>query len=60
MNPYLIDLCLFQISWYSIFILAGLFVGGVLMVMEAKKFNINVDYISNFALLDNYLRNYWC
>lgn len=47
MNPYLIDLGLFQISWYSIFILMGLFIGGTILLMEAKKFKINEDFISN-------------
>lgn len=47
MDPYLVDFGLFQISWYSIFILFGLFVGGSLMLKEGKKFKINDDFLSN-------------
>jgi phosphatidylglycerol:prolipoprotein diacylglycerol transferase len=47
MDPYLIDVGLFQISWYSIFILFGLFVGGTLLIWEAKKFNLNEEFLSN-------------
>lgn len=49
MNPYLIDLGLFQISWYSLFILFGLFVGGTILLREARKFNINDDFLSNLV-----------
>lgn len=47
MNPYLVDLGIFQISWYSIFILFGLFIGGTLLVRESKKFKINEEFIYN-------------
>lgn len=47
MNPYLIDLGLFQISWYSLFILLGLFAGGTLLLWESRKFNINEEFLSN-------------
>ena len=47
MNPYLIDVGFFQISWYSVFILLGLFVGGTLLIWEARKFRINEEFLSN-------------
>jgi len=47
MDPYFIDFGLFQISWYSIFILFGLFVGGTLLIWEARRFNINEEFLSN-------------
>lgn len=47
MNPYLVDFGLFQISWYSVFVLLGLFVGGTLLFWEAKRFSINPDFLSN-------------
>ncbi len=47
MNPYLVDLGIFQISWYSIFILIGLFIGGTLLFRESRKFNINNEFLSN-------------
>lgn len=47
MDAYLIDLGLFQISWYSVFILLGLFIGGTLLIREARKFNIDSEFISN-------------
>lgn len=49
MNPYLIDLGIFQISWYSVFILLGLFIGGTLLLWEARKFKINEDFLSNLV-----------
>lgn len=47
MSKYLLDFGLFQISWYSVFILAGLFIGGSILLREAKKFRINDDFLSN-------------
>jgi phosphatidylglycerol:prolipoprotein diacylglycerol transferase len=49
MSRYLIDLGLFQISWYSICILIGIFVGGTLLLREAKKFHIDDDFLSNLV-----------
>ncbi|MDD2469489.1 MAG: prolipoprotein diacylglyceryl transferase [Bacilli bacterium] len=47
MNPYLVDFGVFQISWYSIFILFGLFIGGTLLLKEGKKFKIDEEFLSN-------------
>jgi phosphatidylglycerol:prolipoprotein diacylglycerol transferase len=49
MSRYLIDLGLFQISWYSVFILIGIFIGGTLLLREAKRFNIDNDFLSNLV-----------
>ncbi len=49
MSKYLLDLGFFQISWYSVFILIGIFVGGTLLLREAKKFDINEDFLSNLV-----------
>jgi phosphatidylglycerol:prolipoprotein diacylglycerol transferase len=49
MSRYLIDLGLFQISWYSVCILIGIFVGGTLLLREAKNFNIDDDFLSNLV-----------
>ena len=47
MNPYLIDLGFFQISWYSIFILIAVFIGGIIILHETKKFDIPEEFMSN-------------
>jgi phosphatidylglycerol:prolipoprotein diacylglycerol transferase len=49
MSRYLIDLGLFQISWYSVCILIGIFVGGTILLREAKKFHIDDDFLSNLV-----------
>jgi phosphatidylglycerol:prolipoprotein diacylglycerol transferase len=47
MNSILVDLGIFKISWYSILILLGVFIGGSLTLREAKRFNLDKDYIVN-------------
>lgn len=47
MNPIFLDLGVIQIYWYSIFILLGFFVGGVLALHEAKKYEIPEDFMVN-------------
>jgi phosphatidylglycerol:prolipoprotein diacylglycerol transferase len=49
MSRYLVDLGIFQISWYSIFILLGIFIGGTFLLREARKFNIDSDFLSNLV-----------
>ncbi len=49
MNEILIDFGVFQISWYSVCILIGIFVGGFLILKEGKKFNVNPDFITNLV-----------
>ena len=50
MNPILLDLGFVKIYWYSIMILLGLYVGGSLIIKEAKKFKITEDYMLNTIL----------
>ena len=50
MNPVLLDLGVVQIYWYSVMILLGVFVGGSLIIKEAKRFKIPEDYILNLIL----------
>ncbi|MBE6152200.1 MAG: prolipoprotein diacylglyceryl transferase [Firmicutes bacterium] len=47
MNPVFLDLGFIQIYWYSIMILAGLLIGGWLILKEAKRFGIPEDFITN-------------
>jgi phosphatidylglycerol:prolipoprotein diacylglycerol transferase len=49
MSKYLLDLGFFQISWYSIFILIGIFIGGTILLKEARKYDINDDFLSNLV-----------
>lgn len=47
MNPILVDLGFIQIYWYSILILAGMFVGGTMLLKESQRFKIPEDYMIN-------------
>jgi len=47
MNPIFIDLGIITIRWYTIFILIGMFLGGMLVLKEAKKWNFKEDFILN-------------
>ncbi len=47
MNPIMIDLGVIQIYWYSFFIFLAFLIGGFLIVKEAKKQNINEEFITN-------------
>lgn len=51
MNPVLIDLGIIKIYWYSIMILLGVFVGGSVILKEAKRFKIPEDYVINLITL---------
>lgn len=47
MNNIAFSLGIISISWYSIFILVGVVLASFIIIKEAKKFNISVDFISN-------------
>ena len=47
MNPIMIDFGYFRIYWYSFFILLAFLIGGFLILKEAKKQNIDEDFIVN-------------
>ena len=51
MNPVLLDLGFIKIYWYSIMILLGIFIGGSVIIKEARKFKIPDDYTINMILL---------
>lgn len=50
MNPVLIDLGFIKIYWYSICILLGLIVGGLLILRESQRFKISKDDVTNLFL----------
>lgn len=50
MDSVLIDLGFVKIYWYSIIILLGVFVGGTLIIKEAKRYKIPEDYIINMII----------
>ncbi len=47
MSAIFLDLGILQISYYSLIILFGVFIGGSLVIKEANKFNINKEFIAN-------------
>ncbi len=47
MNPIMIDFGIFQIYWYSFFLLIAFIIGGTLILKMAKKRNIKEDFIIN-------------
>ena len=47
MNSVLIDLGMFRITYYSVIVLTGVFLGGTLVMKEADRFKINKEFISN-------------
>ena len=47
MNPILYDFGIISIKWYSIFILLGMLFGGVVVLREAKKWDINENFVIN-------------
>lgn len=47
MNPIMIDFGIFQIYWYSFFLLIAFIIGGTLILKQAKKRNIKEDFIIN-------------
>ena len=51
MNPVLLDLGIIKIYWYSLFIFMALLVGGILVLIESKRFNISL-LTGFFALVE--------
>lgn len=49
MNPIAIDLGFFQISWYALFICIGVIIAFIILMVEAKKLNINSEFIVNLV-----------
>lgn len=47
MNPYVLDLNYIKITYYSLFILIGFLSASFLINLEAKKHNINKDFLNN-------------
>lgn len=50
MNPIMIDLGFIQIYWYSFFIFAAIVVATLLILKEAKRFDVSENFIINLAL----------
>ena len=47
MNPILYDFGIISIKWYSIFILLGMLFGGAVVLREAKKWEIDENFVIN-------------
>lgn len=47
MNPIFLDLGFVQIYWYSMILFVAFFIGGFLALKEAKKWNIEEDFMIN-------------
>lgn len=47
MNPIFIEFGSVQIYWYSVFILIAFIIGGYLAIIEAKRFNISENFMTN-------------
>lgn len=47
MNSVAFSIFGFEVAWYSIFILLGVIVGSALFLLEAKKYEINLDFCIN-------------
>lgn len=47
MNPVMFKIGSFEIRWYSVLILIGAILGYLIAKREAKKFNINEDFVFN-------------
>ena len=47
MNPIFLDLGFIQIYWYSFILLLAFFIGGILAIHEAKKWDIPKDFMIN-------------
>ncbi len=52
MNPIAISIGSLTITWYSICILTGIIIAGIIICKEAKKHNIKVDFVTNLV--------FWC
>lgn len=49
MNSVLLDLGFFQLRWYSLLMIIAVLLAGFLIEKEAKRFNINKDFIFNLV-----------
>lgn len=47
MNHIAFEIFGFEVAWYSIFILLGVLVAAILFLLEAKKYEINMDFCIN-------------
>lgn len=47
MNPVIFSIGNFELKWYSTLILIGIIISFIMIIKEAKKFNINQDVIFN-------------
>ena len=47
MNPILIEIGNIKIYWYSIMILTGVILGSIIVLKEAKRFNISKNKTSD-------------
>ena len=52
MDPIAFNIGPFDITWYSIFILVGIILAGILINSEAKKYNIPTSFVTNLV--------FWC
>ena len=48
MNPILLEIGPFCIKWYAIIILMGIIIGGTIVILEAKKYNYDIDFMFDF------------
>ena len=49
MNPVLVTLFGFEIRWYSVLMLTGMLIAIIMVIKEAKRFNIPKDFSFNLA-----------
>ena len=49
MNAIFLDLGIFKIYWYSVILLIAFIIGGILVLKESKKYNIDKERISDLA-----------
>ena len=47
MNPILYDFGIISIKWYSLFILLAMLIGGYIVLREAKRWEINENFVIN-------------
>lgn len=49
MSPILFTVGNFEIRWYAVILLTAIVLGYIIMVLEAKRLNIRVDYLENLV-----------
>ena len=52
MNPVAIDLGFLKITWYSLFILTGIFLAYIIIIKEARRKCVDTSFVSNLI--------FWC